>query len=115
MVNSQHSLLDEKRSSVPYLSEAGYTQGPLSPWIFGLFFVRDNRKSNIGLSNYIKAQFPNETKSVVSPKPIASCAMPAAEGMNIKTNTTFVEKARKERGGGGFGVVGGGGGGRIRP
>ncbi len=30
-----------------------------------------------------------------SPKPIASCAMPAAEGMTIKTNTTFVEKARK--------------------
>ena len=30
-----------------------------------------------------------------SPKPIASCAMPAAEGMSIKTNTTFVEKARK--------------------
>ena len=30
-----------------------------------------------------------------SPKPIASCAMPAVEGMNIKTNTTFVEKARK--------------------
>ncbi len=30
-----------------------------------------------------------------SPKPIASCAMPAAEGMNIKTNTKFVEKARK--------------------
>ncbi len=30
-----------------------------------------------------------------SPKPIASCAMPAAEGMNIKTNTPFVEKARK--------------------
>ena len=30
-----------------------------------------------------------------SPKPIASCAMPAAEGMNIKTNTLFVEKARK--------------------
>jgi len=30
-----------------------------------------------------------------STKPIASCAMPAAEGMNIKTNTTFVEKARK--------------------
>ncbi len=30
-----------------------------------------------------------------SPKPIASCAMPAAEGMNIKTNTRFVEKARK--------------------
>ena len=29
------------------------------------------------------------------PKPIASCAMPAAEGMNIKTNTSFVEKARK--------------------
>ncbi len=28
-------------------------------------------------------------------KPIASCAMPAAEGMNIKTNTAFVEKARK--------------------
>ena len=24
-----------------------------------------------------------------SPKPIASCAMPAAEGMNIKTNTVF--------------------------
>ena len=30
-----------------------------------------------------------------SPKPIASCAMPAAEGMNIKTNTKLVEKARK--------------------
>ena len=30
-----------------------------------------------------------------SPKPIASCALPAAEGMNIKTNTAFVEKARK--------------------
>ena len=30
-----------------------------------------------------------------SPKPIASCAMPAAEGMSIKTNTTLVEKARK--------------------
>ncbi len=30
-----------------------------------------------------------------SPKPIASCAMPAAEGMKIKTNTNSVEKARK--------------------
>jgi len=30
-----------------------------------------------------------------SPKPIASCAMPAAEGMKIKTNTPFVDKARK--------------------
>ena len=30
-----------------------------------------------------------------SQKPIASCAMPATEGMNIKTNTTLVEKARK--------------------
>ena len=30
-----------------------------------------------------------------STKPIASCAMPASEGMNIKTNTAFVEKARK--------------------
>ena len=30
-----------------------------------------------------------------SRKPVASCAMPAAEGMNIKTNTPFVEKARK--------------------
>jgi NADH-quinone oxidoreductase subunit G len=30
-----------------------------------------------------------------SPKPVASCAMPAIEGMNIKTNTEFVEKARK--------------------
>ncbi len=30
-----------------------------------------------------------------SPKPIASCAMPAADGMKIKTNTAFVEKARK--------------------
>ena len=30
-----------------------------------------------------------------STKPIASCAMPAAEGMNIKTNTKFVEKARQ--------------------
>ena len=30
-----------------------------------------------------------------SPKPIASCAMPASEGMVIKTNTEKVEKARK--------------------
>jgi NADH-quinone oxidoreductase subunit G len=30
-----------------------------------------------------------------SAKPIASCAMPAVEGMNIKTNTKFVEKARQ--------------------
>ena len=30
-----------------------------------------------------------------SSKPVASCAMPAAEGMSIKTNTSFVEKARK--------------------
>ena len=30
-----------------------------------------------------------------SPKPIASCAMPATEGMKIKTNTPFVDKARK--------------------
>ncbi len=30
-----------------------------------------------------------------SPKPIASCAMPAVEGMKIKTNSTLVEKARK--------------------
>ena len=30
-----------------------------------------------------------------SNKPIASCAMPASEGMNIKTNTNLVEKARK--------------------
>ena len=30
-----------------------------------------------------------------SSKPIASCAMPASEGMNIKTNTALVEKARK--------------------
>ena len=30
-----------------------------------------------------------------SSKPIASCAMPAVEGMNIKTNTKFVEKARQ--------------------
>ena len=30
-----------------------------------------------------------------SRKPIASCAMPAAEGMKIKTNTEMVEKARK--------------------
>ena len=30
-----------------------------------------------------------------SNKPVASCAMPATEGMNIKTNTEFVEKARK--------------------
>ena len=30
-----------------------------------------------------------------SPKPIASCAMPATEGMVIKTNTPKVEKARK--------------------
>ncbi len=30
-----------------------------------------------------------------SPKPVASCAMPASEGMNIKTNTPFVEKSRK--------------------
>ena len=30
-----------------------------------------------------------------SPKPVASCAMPVSEGMNIKTNTSIVEKARK--------------------
>ena len=30
-----------------------------------------------------------------SPKPVASCAMPITEGMNIKTNTEKVEKARK--------------------
>jgi len=30
-----------------------------------------------------------------SPKPIASCATSAADGMNVKTNTPFVEKARK--------------------
>ena len=30
-----------------------------------------------------------------SHKPIASCAMPATDGMKIKTNTTLVEKARK--------------------
>ena len=30
-----------------------------------------------------------------SAKPVASCAMPATEGMNIKTNTLFVDKARK--------------------
>ena len=30
-----------------------------------------------------------------SSKPIASCAMPASEGMKIKTNTDKVEKARK--------------------
>ena len=30
-----------------------------------------------------------------SPKPIASCAMPATDGMNIRTNTASVEKARK--------------------
>ena len=30
-----------------------------------------------------------------SPKPIASCAMPAADGMVIKTNTPNVEKSRK--------------------
>jgi NADH-quinone oxidoreductase subunit G len=29
-----------------------------------------------------------------SPKPIASCAMPAGDGMVIKTNTPMVEKAR---------------------
>ncbi len=30
-----------------------------------------------------------------SAKPIASCAMPASEGMNIKTNTDFIKKARQ--------------------
>ena len=30
-----------------------------------------------------------------SRKPVASCAMPVSEGMNIKTNTELVEKARK--------------------
>ncbi len=30
-----------------------------------------------------------------SPKPVASCAMPVTEGMNIKTNTSLVKKARK--------------------
>ena len=30
-----------------------------------------------------------------APLPIAACAMPATEGMNIQTNTAFVEKASK--------------------
>ena len=30
-----------------------------------------------------------------SNKPVASCAMPAADGMKVKTNTSFVDKARK--------------------
>ena len=30
-----------------------------------------------------------------SSKPVASCAMPVADGMNIKTNSELVEKARK--------------------
>ena len=30
-----------------------------------------------------------------SPKPVASCAMPVSKGMNVKTNTVLVEKARK--------------------
>ena len=30
-----------------------------------------------------------------SPKPIASCAMPAVDGMKIRTNTILVDKARK--------------------
>ena len=30
-----------------------------------------------------------------APKPIASCAMPAGDGMIIKTNTDLVKKARK--------------------
>ncbi|MBD1164676.1 NADH-quinone oxidoreductase subunit G [Pelagibacterales bacterium SAG-MED13] len=30
-----------------------------------------------------------------SPKPVASCAMPAADGMVIKTNTPSIEKSRK--------------------
>ena len=30
-----------------------------------------------------------------STKPVASCAMPVAEGMKIKTNSEMVEKARK--------------------
>ncbi len=30
-----------------------------------------------------------------SPKPVASCAMPATNGMVVKTNTSLVEKARK--------------------
>ena len=30
-----------------------------------------------------------------SSKPVASCAMPASDGMKIKTNTPFVDKARK--------------------
>lgn len=30
-----------------------------------------------------------------SPKPVASCAMPCADGMNVMTNTPMVQKARK--------------------
>ena len=30
-----------------------------------------------------------------SPQPVASCAMPAAPGMNIKTDTPLVKKARE--------------------
>jgi NADH dehydrogenase/NADH:ubiquinone oxidoreductase 75 kD subunit (chain G) len=31
-----------------------------------------------------------------SPKPVASCAMPISEGINIKTNTEKVRKQEKE-------------------
>jgi hypothetical protein len=38
---------------------------------------------------------PTRTQVEKSPKPVASCAMPAGPGMKIKTDTPLVKKARE--------------------
>ena len=41
------------------------------------------------------AHSPSSGQVAKSPKPVASCAMPAAPGMKIKTDTALVKKARE--------------------
>ena len=50
------------------------------------------RKSSNVLSSDSYASFAQVEKS---PKPVASCAMPAGPGMKIKTDTPIVKKARE--------------------
>ena len=46
--------------------------------------------------SHVVISFPDVCLQVErSPKPVASCAMPAAPGMNIKTDTPLVKKARE--------------------
>ena len=43
----------------------------------------------------MEAENENSAQVEKSPKPVASCAMPAGPGMNIKTDTPLVKKARE--------------------